>query len=105
VVGCDSFWETKSPLLASPLGSGSSASLADDPAFEFFAVHVVSKSLGPIDGNDRNVILVNSQQLAVAFNINFLESIFVSTACGAHLPLRFIAEMTARACVQDHLVF
>lgn len=91
--------------VAFPPESGSSAALADDPALEFFAVHLVSKNLGPIDRNNRNVIAITMKQHRVAFNINFLKRIFVSAARGVHLPFRFFTEMTARARIQDHLVF
>jgi hypothetical protein len=65
----------------------------------------VSERLDSINGDDWNVILVTSQQLPVAFNINFLKRIFVLAGRGVHLLLRFITEMTARARVQDHLAF
>jgi hypothetical protein len=65
----------------------------------------MSERFDSINRDDWNVILVTSQQLGIAFNINFLKRIFVFAACGVHLLLRFITEMTVRARVQDHLAF
>jgi hypothetical protein len=59
----------------------------------------------PINGNDGNVIPVTLQQLAVRFNINFLERIFVRAAGSLYLLFRFFTEMTARTREQDNLAF
>ncbi len=55
--------------------------------------------LNAIDGDDWNVILVTSEQLAVTFNIDFLKRIFIIAVGRLHCLFGFFAKMTARACI------
>jgi hypothetical protein len=65
----------------------------------------VPERFDAINGNHWNVMLVTSQQLGVAFNIDLLKRIFFIAVCRLHCLLSVIAEMTAWARVQDHLTF
>ncbi|HZE64402.1 MAG TPA: hypothetical protein VE056_11005 [Pyrinomonadaceae bacterium] len=61
--------------------------------------------LDAINGNHWNVMLVTSQQLGVAFNVDLFKRIFFIAVCRLHRLLSFIAQMTAWARIKGHLTF
>jgi hypothetical protein len=65
----------------------------------------VPEGFNPIDGNNWNIKLVKSQQVAITFNVDLLKGIFSIAIRRSHRLLSVIAEMTAWARVQDHLMF
>jgi hypothetical protein len=57
----------------------------------------------PVNSDDRNVILVTTQQGRVAFNVDLLKGIFVRTVCCFKGLFSFIAKMTTRTGINDDM--
>ena len=65
----------------------------------------MSERLDAINSNHWNVMLVTSQQLGVAFNVDLLKRIFVPALSCVNSMLGFIAKVTTRTAVDDDVSF
>ena len=61
--------------------------------------------LDTVDGNNRNVVAVTSQQIRITFNVDLIKRIFIRALGRFDGLLGFVAEMTTRAAVDDDVSF
>ena len=65
----------------------------------------VPEHLHAVNGDNRNVVLVSSEQVRVAFNVNLGERIVVGTTGGCDDPFSLVAKVTTGTAIDYDVQF